>query len=231
MKIILLFIFFISSINAGETPSYPYTTKEPTHYLIFKSWYKGKPIVLRKKPSLTAPVHKEVFIDETKYWDADTFRKFDNKKTLTRMHETAAIDHKGDFFKVFFEKEYFWAHRSDFKKAIGISQYFSNKDYYSRGFTVHYKKAQFYTKDLAPLYAQDIRSYLPKKLWGNPYYVFTIKKVEIKKGKTWLLGSFCCSASSYDDGEPCKDYVKDIYLKPYNDKGEAVGWTFSYPKG
>lgn len=230
LKTILLFMFLISAINADEIPSYPYTTKEPTHYLIFKSDYKGKPIVLRRKPSLMAPVYKEVFIDESKYWDADTFRKFDNKKAPVPYKIAAAIDQKDEFFKVFFENEYFWVHGSDFKEVIGISRHFSNNDYYSKGFTVNYKKAQFFTRDQAPINARDIMKKFPKKLTYNTYYVFTIKKIERKNGKLWLLGNICGDGPSHDgDDKPCEDYVKDIYLKPFNDKGEVVGWTFKYP--
>jgi len=231
MKFLVLSFFYLISQHSfsDELLKEKNLEIEPKYYLIPKHKYKGKPIVLYSTPDVNGKIVKEVYINENKYWDADTFRKFDdNKKHPFPFLVVASTEKKDSFYKVYFESRYLWVEEGSFKKVYDMKSYF--KDMFDV-IVVDPKGIKAYkVKGRKRISFEELKKSLPNNYSSDGDWIdFKIINSEYYDEKFWIFGEICKSnPTGYLQGEiTCNDTIK-FWMRPFQDNGQPNGWSYPY---
>ena len=175
---------------------------------------------------MNGKIIKEVYINESKYWDADAFRKFDdNKKHPFPFQVVASTEKKDSFYKVYFESRYLWVEEGSFKKVYDM------KSYFKRMFdviVVDPKGVKAYeAKGRKRISFEELKKSLPNNYFsGSDWIDFKISNSEYYDEKFWIFGEICKSGY-LRDGVTCNDTLK-FWMRPFQDNGQSNGWSYPY---
>jgi hypothetical protein len=227
--LVLSFFYLISQYSfSDELLKEKNLEIEPKYYLIPKHKYEGKPIVLYSTPDVNGKIVKEVYINENKYWDADTFRKFDdNKKHPFPGLVVASTEKKDSFYKVYFESRYLWVEEGSFKKVYDMKSYFKRLSG-SISFRLVYNILYLNIGD-SPLSKQKAISLMPKGYdSSDPDVGFKVLKVVNEKEKTWIYAEVCTIYNYRLGGDVSCVKPLRIWMRPFHDNGQATRWAYPY---